>query len=137
MEQVKRMLNDSALMRWGAIILISVVMFSSYYFYDVYSGIKGMLQAETGLSNTDYGTMYGAYSFTNAFLLMAFFGGIILDKLGIRKTGSLFITFLTVGVFFTAYGASYMYKESSIYGFMNSFLTNYSGIRTCFVWFRS
>lgn len=126
MEQVKRMLNDSALMRWGAVLLISVVMFSSYYFYDVYSGIKSLLQAETGLSNADYGTMYGAYSFTNAFLLMAFFGGIILDKLGIRKTGSLFITFLTIGVILTAYGASYIYQDSAIYKFMSSFMTSYS-----------
>lgn len=126
MGQVKRMLNESATMRWGALLLISVVMFSSYYFYDVYSGIKSTLQAETGLSNADYGTMYGAYSFTNAFLLMAFFGGILLDKWGIRKTGSLFISFLTVGVILTAYGASYIYKDSSVYNFMNSFLTNYS-----------
>ncbi len=126
MEQVKRMLNESAVMRWGALILISVVMFSSYYFYDVYSGIKSTLQAETGLTNADYGTMYGAYSFTNAFLLMAFFGGIILDKWGIRKTGSLFISFLTIGVILTAYGASNIYKESSIYSFMNSFWGNYS-----------
>lgn len=126
MEQVKRMLNESALMRWGALILISIVMFSSYYFYDVYSGIKSLLQAETGLSNADYGSMYGAYSFTNAFLLMAFFGGMLLDKWGIRKTGSIFITFLTIGVVLTAYGASYIYKDSSVYNIMNSFLPSFS-----------
>jgi MFS family permease len=126
MIQAKKLLNDSALMRWSALLLISVVMFSSYYFYDVYSGIKTALQAETGLSNSDYGTMYGAYSFANAFLLMALFGGVILDKWGIRKTGTLFISFLTIGIILTAYGASYIFKDSSVYTFFNSFLSNYS-----------
>jgi MFS family permease len=80
-------------------------MFASYYFYDVFSAIKSTLQAATGMSNADYGAMYGAYSILNAFG-MAFIGGIILDKWGIRKTGSVFISFLFIGTFITAYGAS-------------------------------
>jgi MFS family permease len=80
-------------------------MFASYFFYDVFSAIKSTLQGETGMSNADYGAMYGAYSILNA-AGMAFIGGIILDKWGIRKTGSVFISFLFIGTFITAYGAS-------------------------------
>ena len=71
---MKKALNANKLIRWSAIILISLVMFSSYYFYDLYLAIKSTLQAQTGLSNTEYGSMYGAYSFLNAFG-MAIFGG--------------------------------------------------------------
>jgi MFS family permease len=109
-DQVKKALNDSALVRWGVLLLISTAMFASYYFYDVFSAIKSTLQAETGMSNSDYGAMYGAYSILNAFG-MAFIGGIILDKWGIRKTGSVFISFLFIGTFITAYGASEWFRS--------------------------
>ena len=120
-------MRDSAFIRWSALVLISLVMFSSYYFYDVYSGIKSALQAATGMSNADYGEMYGAYSFTNSFLLMAFFGGMILDRFGIRKTGIVFISFITLGTFVTGYGSSNLFHEGSFgYRFFSSFLNAYS-----------
>ena len=40
-----------------------------------------------GWSNGDYGIFSGAYGYINVFLLMLFFGGIILDKMGVRFTG--------------------------------------------------
>ncbi len=126
MEKIKRALNESPGMRWGALILISIIMFSSYYFYDVYSAIKDTLQSETGISNTDYGKFYGAYSFLNAFG-MAFIGGMILDRWGIRKTGSLFISFLFLGTILTAYGASNIFNHGGYgYNFFGSFMKEYS-----------
>jgi MFS family permease len=102
-------------------------MFSSYYFYDLFSGIKSQLQAETGISNAGYGQMYGAYSFTNSILLMTFFGGMILDFWGIRRTGILFISFITLGSVGTAYGASSFFHEGApFHNFLNSFLPSYS-----------
>lgn len=125
-EQIKT-LKDSPLIRWSALILISLVMFSSYYFYDVYSSIKTILQTEVGLSNVEYGTMYGAYSFTNSILLMAFFGGVILDRWGIRKTGSLFLGFMLIGTLGVAYGASDIFKPGSFgYNFFGNFMERYS-----------
>lgn len=53
MQMEKATIRDSAFIRWSALVLISLVMFSSYYFYDVYSGIKSALQAATGMSNAD------------------------------------------------------------------------------------
>ena len=121
-DQVKKLLNDSGLVRWSVLLLISVSMFASYYFYDVFSAIKSTLQAETGMSNADYGAMYGAYSIMNA-IGMAFIGGIILDKWGIRKTGSVFISFLFFGTFVTAYGASSIFNEGGPgYGLFSSSL---------------
>ena len=47
----------------------------------VSSTIKGL-----GWSNGDYGVFSGAYGYINVFLLMLFFGGLILDKMGDRKS---------------------------------------------------
>ncbi|HFE63103.1 MAG TPA: MFS transporter [Caldithrix sp.] len=127
-EEIKRALNESPLMRWSALFFISLVMFSSYYFYDVFSAIKETLQVEASLSNADYGAMYGAYSLLNAFG-MAFLGGIILDKWGIRKTGIVFISFLFGGTILTAYGASSLFRNGGLgFDLFNSsvFLSNFS-----------
>jgi len=127
MEEIKKTLKDSALMRWGALLLVSFVMFATYYFYDVFSAIKSTLQSETGLSNAEYGLMVGAYSFANSFLLMAILGGIILDKWGIRKTGFIFLSFVVLGAMTTAYGASDLFKPGAFgYSFMSSIFSRYS-----------
>jgi MFS family permease len=103
------------------------LMFSSYYFYDIISSIKDTLQTQTGMTNEDYGTMYGAYSFTNAFLLMALFGGMILDRWGIRKTGSIFISFIVIGTFLTAYGSTSTFQNGGFgHELFSSFLSSYS-----------
>ncbi len=119
--------EPSTLARWSALIFVSLVMFSSYYFYDVFSAIKATLQAETGMSNAEYGTMYGAYSFTNSFLLMAFFGGILLDRWGFRKSSALFFSFMFIGTFLTAYGATDTFQNGGPgYGLFSSFLPSAS-----------
>ncbi|MBQ9175642.1 MAG: MFS transporter, partial [Bacteroidaceae bacterium] len=64
------------------------------FFTDVMSPLEPMLTAAKGAdgvglgwSADDYGFFSGSYGFFNVFLLMLFFGGIILDKFGIRFTG--------------------------------------------------
>ncbi len=49
---------------------------------EVDTTIKGL-----GWTPTNYGFFSGAYGYINVFLLMLFFGGIILDKMGVRFTG--------------------------------------------------
>jgi MFS family permease len=123
----KPTIRDKAVIRWSALVLISIVMFSSYYFYDIFSGIKAALQAETGITNAEYGQMYGAYSFTNSVLLMTFIGGMILDRWGIRRTGTIFLSFITLGTIFTAYGASAGFHQGSFaFSFFGSFWHSYS-----------
>jgi len=127
MNIIKKSLRESAVARWSAIFFISILMFASYYFYDIFSSIKDTLQNQTGMSNADYGKMYGAYSFTNAVLLMALFGGMILDKWGIRKTGIIFISFVFIGTFLTAYGATSSFQNGGLgYAWFSSFLPSYT-----------
>jgi MFS family permease len=127
MDTFKKALNDSAILRWGILILISYVMASNYYFYDALSPLKSLLQEHLGFSSSDYGIVVGMYSFPNTFLLMAIIGGIILDKIGIRITGTMFVTFMVVGAFITYYGATPYFNNGGIgFDFFNSFMTKYS-----------
>jgi nitrate/nitrite transporter NarK len=97
-------------------------MFFNYYFYDALSPLKDLMQENLGFSSSDYGTFMSAYSVPNVFLLMAVLGGIILDKLGIRITGTTFISLMAIGSAITAYGASESYLAGGIgYEFMSSF----------------
>jgi len=118
-------LNNNS-MRWIVLIFVSLIMAVNYYVYDAMSSIKDVMQKELGISSVDYGLIVSFYSFPNTFLLMSIFGGIILDRWGIRKTGFLFITLCSLGSLLTAYGASSIFRNSIFYGFFSSFMSNFS-----------
>lgn len=82
-------------MRWTALVIVSVTMMFGYFFTDVMSPLEPLLTAQAGGENglglgwtsSEYGWFSGAYGLMNVYLLLLFFGGIILDKFGIRFTG--------------------------------------------------
>jgi MFS family permease len=125
----KKLINDSPAARWGVMLLVSVAMATNYYFYDALSPLKDLMHSKLGFSSSEYGLFMGAYSWPNVFLAMAVIGGIILDKIGIRFTGSLFILFQVLGAAITAYGTTDYYINGGIgYEFMGSFLPSWSPI---------
>jgi nitrate/nitrite transporter NarK len=127
MNEIKKVIRDSAVARWGVLLLVSYVMAANYYFYDALSPLKSVLQQHLGFSSEDYGWVEGFYAFPNTFLLMAILGGIILDKIGIRITGMVFVIFMVIGAFVTAYGTTEYYSAGGFgYTFMGSFLTRFS-----------
>ena len=127
MKKFRHKFSESALMRWGILILVGFVLSVNYYFYDAFSTLKDQLVTEFGFSNTHYGLFVSFYSIPNTFLLMAVIGGVILDKFGIRRTGFLFVGFMAFGAMLTAYGASEYYSAGGIgFGAMSSFLPSYS-----------
>jgi len=124
---LKLPMKESPLSRWSILFLVASVQAANYYFYDAISPLKRTLETEFGFSSSDFGLFVSFYSIPNTFLLMAVLGGIILDRLGIRRTGLLFIGMMTVGGFITAYGASNTYTAGGpFYGFMGSFWPGYS-----------
>ncbi|PLX18522.1 MAG: oxalate:formate antiporter [Marinilabiliales bacterium] len=123
---MSKRLSDSKYLRWGILILVGFILSVNYYFYDAFSTLKDLLLREFGFTNTQYGLFVAFYSIPNTFLFMAVIGGIILDKLGIRRTGFMFIFFMAFGALLTAYGASDMYQDGLGYGLMSSFLPRYS-----------
>jgi MFS family permease len=93
-EIIQKKLSDSAAARWTALIIVSVTMMAAYFFTDVMSPLEPLLTAAKedggmglGWTSDEYGFFSGSYGFFNVFLLLLFFGGIILDKFGIRFTG--------------------------------------------------
>ncbi|MBQ6750644.1 MAG: MFS transporter [Bacteroidaceae bacterium] len=101
-QTIQKRLSDSALWRWVALVIVSVTMMFGYFFTDVMSPLEPLLtlakdQGGLGWSSDEYGFFSGSYGFFNVFLLLLFFGGIILDKFGIRFTGVLSTVLMFVG----------------------------------------
>ncbi len=124
---LKENVKISPSIRWIILLLVSLTIATNYYVYDAMSSIKSVMQSELGFSNADYGLLISFYSFPNTFLLMSIFGGIILDKWGIRKTGFLFVGLCVLGVLLSAYASSPFFAAGSFdYNLLNSFLPEYS-----------
>ena len=93
-QAIQQKLSDSKSARWTALLIVSFTMMFAYFFTDVMSPLEPLLTAAKedgglglGWSSDEYGFFSGAYGYFNVFLLLLFFGGIILDKFGIRFTG--------------------------------------------------
>jgi len=127
MEKARKLLSESPYARWGVLLLLGLTLSVNYYFYDAFSSLKSLLTKEFAFTNTQYGLFVSFYSIPNTFLLMAVLGGMILDKLGIRRTGFMFVFFMTFGAVLTAYGASDYYRAGGPgLRMMSSFLPGYS-----------
>ena len=86
-EKIHQTLRDSAVARWSALGVVAFTMLCGYFLTDVMAPLKPMLEAQLLWDSTDYGIFTSAYGWFNVFLLMLIFGGIILDKMGVRFTG--------------------------------------------------
>lgn len=125
MKEIERLLRDRPEYRWGVLAIVSFIMAANYYFFDALSPLQSALETNLHFSASDYGVMQSFYSFPNTFLLMAIFGGIILDRLGIRITGSVFCGFMLLGGAVVVYSTSDYYLNGGFgYHFMNSFWTS-------------
>ncbi len=69
-----------------------------------------------GWSSTEYGFFSGAYGYINVFLLMLFFGGLILDKMGVRFTGIMASGLMLVGALVKWYALQADFGESTLWG---------------------
>lgn len=125
---MKKRLNDSAAMRWGALGVVSFTMMAAYFVNDVMMPLKSMLESELGWSSTDFGTYAGAYSFLNVFLLMLLWGGLILDRFGVRFTGKLATLLMVCGTALEYYGLTVLAdNDGLILGFRSGVLVASAG----------
>ncbi|HLN53700.1 MAG TPA: MFS transporter [Lentimicrobium sp.] len=86
-EKVVTILSESKAARWTALAVVAFTMLTGYYLTDVMAPLQQLLEAEKGWSGSEYGFFTSAYGWFNVFLLMLIFGGIVLDKMGVRFTG--------------------------------------------------
>ena len=97
METVTNTLRDSKAARWTALAVVAFTMLCGYYLTDVMAPLKPMLEKELLWNSADYGFFTSAYGWFNVFLLMLIFGGIILDKMGVRFTGKMATIIMVIG----------------------------------------
>ena len=103
--------TDNKTTRWIVLFIVATAMMMGYFVNDVMSPLETLLEmprSEGGLgwTSADYGFFSGASSFINVFLLMLFFSGIILDKMGVRFTGTLSCSLMVIGTLIKYYAVS-------------------------------
>ncbi|MBP7985282.1 MAG: MFS transporter, partial [Bacteroidaceae bacterium] len=113
-------LSDSKGARWTALLIVSFTMMMGYFLTDVMSPLENMLetscaQGGMGWTSSEYGFFSGSYGIINVYLFMLFFGGIILDKMGIRFTGSMASSLMVIGAFIKFYAIAYISPEGTTY----------------------
>ena len=118
-EAIRHRLNDSPIARWTVLFIVATAMMMGYFVNDVMSPLETLLemprsQGGLGWTPSDYGFFSGAGSFINVFLLMLFFSGLILDKMGIRFTGILACSLMALGTLVKYYAVTTDFGYSSV-----------------------
>ena len=118
-QTIQRKLNDSALARWGAMVLIALMMLFAHMFVDVISPIKELIQIQRGWTSDVFGTYAGSEYLLNVwgFLIVA---GIILDKMGIRFTGLTSAIIMVVGACIKYFAVSDAFAGTGLEAWLNS-----------------
>lgn len=130
-EKIQMKLSDSKSARWTALFIVSVTMMFGYFFTDVMSPLEPLLTAAKGAENglglgwssDEYGFFSGAYGYFNVFLLLLFFGGLILDKFGIRFTGILSTVLMFGGALLKWYAVGHEFAGSMAVPFFGTYST--------------
>lgn len=125
MESTVKLLKNSKSARWLILLSLSIPMFASYFFDDIFTTISHIFKnpemLDLGWNMSDYGFYGGAYS------LLCVWGGLVicgmlLDKWGVRFTGSLFVGLMVGGSVIVIYAISKSFSESALYSYMSGFV---------------
>lgn len=101
----QKTLKDSKATRWTMLVLVSILFFATYWFQDVFSPLKDLMQKDLGIDSGSFGIVISATTWANC-LGMIMVGGFILDKFGIRLSALIFGLLVTAGGVLTTLGAS-------------------------------
>lgn len=121
MNQTIKLLKNSPTARWVVLLCLSVPMFASYFFDDMFSTIGHIFNnpqiLDLAWDSSDYGMYCGAYS------LLCVWGGLVicgmlLDKWGVRFTGSLFVGLMVAGSLIVVYAISESFADTALYHFI-------------------
>ena len=98
MAKIQQALNDSAVARWTVLILVASMMFFAYMFVDILSPLASLLEKtpHLGWNQGVFGTYAAGEYLLNVFGFLIF-AGIILDKMGVRFTGTLSASLMVIG----------------------------------------
>ncbi len=125
-ESGRRLLSDKAWARWTALALVASMMLFAYMFVDVMSPLQSLIQKQRGWSPDAFGYYAGAEYILNVFgfLILA---GIILDKMGVRFTGTLSASLMVAGALIKLYAISELFQGTALELWLNSWWTEMPG----------
>jgi MFS family permease len=86
--------------RWIVLVVISLAMFGNYYIYDSISPLADILASQLGYSDSAIGLLNAIYSVPN--IIMVLIGGIIIDRIGTKKSILIFSVLCLAGAVVTA-----------------------------------
>ncbi len=89
-----------AFFRWLVLVVISLAMFGNYYIYDCIGPMAKLLSEQLHFSDSQIGLLQAIYSIPNIFMVLL--GGIIIDRIGVKKGVLLFAAICLVGALLTA-----------------------------------
>jgi MFS family permease len=92
--------QPSRLYRWVVLVFVSLAMLGNYYFYDALSPLADVLQKQLHFSDSNIGLLNSFYSI--APIATVLIGGIIIDRIGVRKAMLLFGVICLIGSIITA-----------------------------------
>ncbi len=92
--------QPSNLLRWTALLLISLAMFGNYYIYDSISPLADLLKSQLGFSDSNIGLLNAIYSFPN--IIMVLIGGLLIDRIGTKTSVVIFTALIMLGSVVTA-----------------------------------
>ena len=99
-------ISESKGARWAALIIVSFTMMWGYFLTDALSPLMTMLEEQMGWTSLEFGQFNWAYCWFNVFLFMHIFGGIILDKMGVRFTGIVTCILMLAGALIKYYAVT-------------------------------
>ena len=123
MNKAVKLLRDSKSARWIVLACLVVPMFASYFFDDMFSTLSHIFKTpemlQLGWDSQNYGFYAGGYSF------LCVWGGLIicgmlLDKWGVRVTGSIFVGMMVGGAAIVAYAISSSFNGSGLANWMHN-----------------
>lgn len=126
-------MRESAAIRWLVLLLISGLMFATYYFQDFYSGLRDLMETDFGFTSEQFGRIIGLTTIANWFG-MIIVGGIILDKWGIRLAGFVFGGIAALGGLISALTASeIIFQDNTLFGLILGRIFFGVGLEVCCV----
>ena len=86
--------------RWLVLAVIGIACYGGYYAFDYIGPLAPLLSRQLHFSNTQIGLLQAIYSLPNIVAMLAC--GVIIDRLGTRKSLSIFAILIFIGLVITA-----------------------------------
>ncbi|MBI3004149.1 MAG: MFS transporter [Ignavibacteriales bacterium] len=86
--------------RWLVLLFVSLAMFSNYYIYDAINPLVDIFIQQLGFTNENVGWLNSSYSV--AAVLTLLIGGIVVDRLGTKKSIAIFAAVCLLGAALTS-----------------------------------